>query len=276
MGDKISSRLAAQRARGGRGAGHDRGPQLARRGGGVRRGARLAGRHQGRLRRGRPGHAGRPRAPPRRRPPWSPRSGRPRRRSGGSESYLERYLTWPRHVEVQVFADTPRRLPCTWAPATARPSAVTRSSSRRRRRRRSPAPTLDAMGEAAVKVARACGYVNAGTVEFIYQDGDFYLPGDEHPAAGRASRPPRRSSAGTWWPSSCASPSGEPLGFAQDDVRLDGHAIEVRVNAEDPAGGRFLPSPGHHHPVPPVRTASGCAPMPATTRATPSASSTTT
>ena len=159
---------------------------------------------------------------------------------GDDAMYMEKYLGTPRHIEVQVMAD-------------AHGGVVhlgERDCSLQRRHQKvleeSPSPILPAeereqIGNIVTKAIREFGYLGAGTIEFLYQDGQFYFIEMntrlqvEHPVTEMVTnidlvREQLRVAAGL------------PLSFSQSDVTFSGHAIECRINAEDPRS--FAPSPG--------------------------------
>ncbi|HEV7372142.1 acetyl-CoA carboxylase biotin carboxylase subunit [Arenibaculum sp.] len=159
---------------------------------------------------------------------------------GNDQVYIEKYLARPRHIEIQILADM-------------HGSAVhfgERDCSVQRRHQKvveeGPSPALNAeqrmrIGELAARTARAIGYRGVGTMEFLYEDGEFYFIEMntrlqvEHTVTEMITgidlvREQIRVAAGA------------PLGYGQKDIRFHGHAIECRVNAEHPE--TFAPSPG--------------------------------
>ena len=161
---------------------------------------------------------------------------------GDPSMYLERLVVRPRHVEIQMLADQHGNVV----------HLGERECSVQRRHQKlveeSPSPVVDAelrarMGEVAVRAAKAVGYTNAGTCEMLLdQSGEFYFL--EVNARLQVEHPVTELVTGidlVHWQLRVAA--GEPLDFAQEDVRLRGHAVECRIQAEDPFG-RFFPSTG--------------------------------
>ena len=159
---------------------------------------------------------------------------------GSADVYVEKYLEHPRHIEIQVFGDTQGRVV----------ALGERECSIQRRHQKlieeSPSPVIteelrQQMGDAAVKLCNAVHYVNAGTIEFLFQDGQFYFMEMntriqvEHAVTEEVTsldlvKEQIRVAAGL------------PLSVPNHPFRLRGHAMEFRINAEDPV--TFAPNPG--------------------------------
>ncbi len=154
--------------------------------------------------------------------------------------YMEKYLDHPRHIEIQVLADT-------------QGNAIhlgERDCSMQRRHQKvieeAPAPGISAeqrrrIGQLCVTACQRIGYRGAGTFEFLYQDDEFYFI--EMNTRVQVEHPVTELITGVdIVKEQLLIAAGQPLGYRQSDIHLTGHALECRLNAEDP--DRFVPSPG--------------------------------
>ena len=159
---------------------------------------------------------------------------------GNEQVYMEKFLENPRHVEIQVLAD-------------GQGGAIhlgERDCSMQRRHQKiieeAPAPGITdeqrhRIGEACADACRRIGYRGAGTFEFLYENGEFYFI--EMNTRVQVEHPVTEMITGVdIVKEQLRIAAGLPLSFTQDDIRISGHAVECRLNAEDP--DTFLPSPG--------------------------------
>jgi acetyl-CoA carboxylase biotin carboxylase subunit len=159
---------------------------------------------------------------------------------GNGDCYIEKFLTKPRHIEVQILADNHGNVV----------HLGERDCSLQRRHQKlveeAPSPALDdaarkEIGEIVSKAIAKIGYRNVGTIEFLYEEGEFYFI--EMNTRLQVEHPVTEAICGIDLVREMLRvASGEPLGFTQEDVKFSGHAIECRINAEHPE--TFMPSPG--------------------------------
>jgi len=159
---------------------------------------------------------------------------------GNDQVYMEKFLERPRHIEFQILGDNFSNVV----------SLGERDCSMQRRHQKvieeAPAPGITAeqrrtMGDRCTAACREVGYRGAGTLEFLYQDGEFYFI--EMNTRVQVEHPVTEMITGIDIVKlQLLIAGGEPLPFQQSDIDMRGHAIECRINAEDPKG--FIPSPG--------------------------------
>ncbi|HEY8182200.1 MAG TPA: acetyl-CoA carboxylase biotin carboxylase subunit [Thermoanaerobaculia bacterium] len=159
---------------------------------------------------------------------------------GSADVYVEKYLERPRHIEIQVFGDSSGRI----VSLGERECTIQRRHQKLIEESPSPAISQDMrqqMGDAAIRLCRTVNYKNAGTIEFLFQDGQFYFM--EMNTRIQVEHPVTEEVTGIdMVKEQIRVADGQPLSVPDGDFRLRGHAMEFRINAEDPV--TFAPHPG--------------------------------
>ncbi len=160
---------------------------------------------------------------------------------GKSDIFLERFVEDPRHIEIQFMADSVGNV----VHLGERECSIQRRHQKLIEEAPSPAITdeqREEVGEKVQQLAKKVGYVNAGTAEFLYKDGEFFF--NEVNARLQVEHPVTEMVTGKdLVVEQLRIASGNSLSWKQSDIEIKGHAIEMRINAEDPING-FKPSPG--------------------------------